>query len=48
MRDSEGNIVTNDFVNTAQPLGDYVLSRSSNKSNYENWEIIESFSLNAL
>lgn len=47
-RQSDGNIITNNYINTPKPLGNYILSRSSDKSNYENWENIKSFSLNAI
>ena len=44
----DGNIVDDEYINTPKPIGNYLLIRSNSKDNYEKWETIKSFSLNAV
>lgn len=47
-RTLDGDIIKDEYINTPKPIGNYLLTRASSKDNYEKWEIIKSFSLNAV
>lgn len=47
-RTPTGRMIDDDYISTPKELGNYILSRASNKDNYQNWEKIANFSLNSL